>query len=474
MQYREFLSCVISTLKRYEMLPANTAVLVGFSGGADSVTLLSVLQELSGGFGDVPAFPLYACHVHHGIRGAEADRDEQFCRTFCEERGIPFTALHADVPKLAAESGESLETCGRKVRYGFFEEVSDRILRQHPDLSGVRVATAHTASDNAETVLFHLARGTGLAGLAGIPPVRDSVIRPLIELEREDIEAYCEDRGLPYMIDSTNDDVSYTRNRIRHEVLPALEEVCHGATGHIAKTAAKLQRDAECFDELAERLLERSRTGEDTLDVSVLREAPDSILLRALALTMREYTGVHAEQRHLEDFLTWIRTGEKFKQMQVPGGAFVTLAGDKLLFHWPKPEEETVTRTFRRTVTMAERLEFVSKEPTPVTVRLTKRDTRQANFDAYLLENSLIYDKIDFNFVLRTRQAGDTFAPKGRGVTKKLKTLYQEAGVPADKRADRVILEQNGQIAWLEGFGAAEGFAASDENRYVWTVEVLR
>ena len=302
MQYREFLSCVISTLKRYEMLPANTAVLVGFSGGADSVTLLSVLQELSGGFGDVPAFPLYACHVHHGIRGAEADRDEQFCRTFCEERGIPFTALHADVPKLAAESGESLETCGRKVRYGFFEEVSDRILRQHPDLSGVRVATAHTASDNAETVLFHLARGTGLAGLAGIPPVRDSVIRPLIELGREDIEAYCEDRGLPYMIDSTNDDVSYTRNRIRHEVLPALEEVCHGATGHIAKTAAKLQRDAECFDELAERLLERSRTGEDTLDVSVLREAPDAVLIRTLAIAMRSFTDVAAEQRHLEDF----------------------------------------------------------------------------------------------------------------------------------------------------------------------------
>ncbi|MBQ5684373.1 MAG: tRNA(Ile)-lysidine synthetase, partial [Clostridia bacterium] len=116
MQHSEVLSHVISTLKRYEMLPAKTAVLAGFSGGADSVTLLSVLHELSGGRGDVPAFPLYACHVHHGIRGKEADRDEQFCRSFCEERGIPFTALHVDVPKLAQESGESLETCGRKVR----------------------------------------------------------------------------------------------------------------------------------------------------------------------------------------------------------------------------------------------------------------------------------------------------------------------------------------------------------------------
>ncbi len=123
---------------------------------------------------------------------------------------------------------------------------------------------------------------------------------------------------------------------------------------------------------------------------------------------------------------------------------------------------------------MAERLEYVSDAPTPVTVRLTKRNTALPNFDAYLLENSLIYDKIDFNFVLRTRQPGDTFAPKGRGVTKKLKTLYQEAGISADKRADRVILEQNGQIAWLEGFGAAEGFAPNENDRFVWTVEVLR
>ncbi|MBQ2692815.1 MAG: tRNA lysidine(34) synthetase TilS [Clostridia bacterium] len=474
MQHSEVLSHVISTLKRYEMLPAKTAVLAGFSGGADSVTLLSVLHELSHGVGDVPAFPLYACHVHHGIRGAEADRDEQFCRAFCEERGIPFTALHADVPKLASARGESLETCGRKVRYAFFEEVSDRILRQHPDLSGVRVATAHTASDNAETVLFHLARGTGLAGLTGIPPVRGSIIRPLIDLGREDIEAYCADLGLSYMTDSTNDDVSYARNRIRHEVLPALEAIHHGATGHIARTAATLQRDADCFDELAERLLQRSRRGEDTLDVSVLREAPDAVLIRTLALAMKAYSGVSAEQRHLEDFLSWIRTGEKFKQMQVPGGAFVTLAGDKLLFHWPKEEEETVTRTFRRTVTMAERLEFVSDTPPPVTVRLTKRSTAHPDFDAYLLENSLIYDKINFNFVLRTRQPGDTFAPNGRGVTKKLKTLYQEAGVSADKRADRVILEQNGQIAWLEGFGAAEGFAPSENDRFVWIVEVIR
>lgn len=474
MQHSEFLARTIETLKRYEMIPENSAVLVGFSGGADSVTLLSVLYELSEGSGDFPPFSLYACHVHHGIRGAEADRDERFCRAFCRERAIPFSARHVDVPALAKERGESEETIGREVRYRYFEELSEKIMRQNPPLTGIHIATAHTASDDAETVLYHLARGTGLNGLTGIPPVRGAVIRPLIEFERADIEAYCMDLGLEFMTDSTNGDVSYARNRVRHEVLPALERVHPGAEAHIAKTTVTLRRDADCLEQLSGELLRRSWTREDTLDVSILRSAPDAVLIRALATAIRDYTGVSAEQRHLEDLLRWIRSQEKFKQMQVPSGAFVTLAGDKLLFHWPKPAGTVTPRTFRRTVTMADRLEFVSEQPTKLTVRLTKTERNSGEIDAYLLENSLNYDKIDSNFVLRTRRPGDTFAPVGRGVTKKLKTLYQEAGVPAELRGDRIILEQDGQIAWLEGFGAAEGFAATEKNRLIWILEVLR
>ncbi len=474
MQHSEFLSHVLSNLKRYEMLPENTAVLVGFSGGADSVTLLSVLSELSAGMGDVPPFSLYACHVHHGIRGKEADRDEQFCRTFCKERGIPFTAKHVDVPRLANESGESLEAVGRRVRYEYFEECSKNILRGNPELSGVRIATAHTASDNAETVLYHLARGTGLSGLSGIPPVRGTIIRPLITLSREDIESYCSECALDYMTDSTNHELEYARNRIRHEVLPALEQVHAGAADHIAKTAATLQRDANCLEELAQKVYEKARQGENTLDVNVLREAPDAILIRSLALAMKSYSGVSAEQRHLEAFLTWIRAGEKFKQMQIPGGAFVTLAGNQILFRQELSKEASVSRSFRKTVTMAELLEFESLEPTPVTVRLTKRTRGPFEFEPYLLENSIKCDKIEPNFIVRTRLPGDTFAPKGRGVSKKLKTLYQEAGIPAEKRGDRIILEQGGQIAWLEGFGSSEGYAANETTKTIWTVEVLR
>lgn len=468
------LSLCLSALRRYDMVSEGNAVLCGFSGGADSVTLLSLLFELSKGTRDVPAFPLYACHVHHGIRGEEADRDEAFCRAFCEERDIPYFSLHADVPRLAAETGDSLETAGRKVRYEFFSKTAEEILRQEPGLTGVKVATAHTASDNAETVLFHLARGTSLSGLTGIPPVRDNIIRPLIECTREEIEAYCEEQGLQYVTDASNEELSYSRNRIRLEVLPALEQINSETVRHIAKTSAALRRDEACFDALEETLLKRAKLSEDTYSVPVLAEAPESVLLRALCTVMWDFAGVCPETHHLEETMQWIKAGEKFKQIQIPGGAYVTLAKDRLLLHWPRDPEEPTTRTFRRTVTMADCLEYVSDGPTPVTVRLTKHRMAPGEFGALQLENSLEYDKIDFNFIPRTRAPGDTFRPKGRGVRKKLKTLYQEAGIPAEARGDLILLEQDGEVVWLEGFGSADGYAVGDNTTTFWTVEVTR
>lgn len=468
------LSQCLSALKRYEMISAGDAVLCGFSGGADSVTLLSLLFELSEGTHGIPPFSLYACHVHHGIRGKEADRDEAFCRAFCEDRNIPYFSLFADVPKLASETGDSLETAGRKVRYQFFRETAERVLKQRPELTGVKIATAHTASDNAETVLFHLARGTSLSGLTGIPPVRENIIRPLIDVTREEVEAYCEEEGLQYMTDASNEELSYSRNRIRHEVLPALVKINSETVRHIAKTSQTLRRDSECFDAMQESLLKRAKLSEGTYSVPELASAPDAVLIRTLCKEMWDFAGVCPETHHLEETLQWIRAGEKFKQIQIPGGVYVTLAGEQLLFHWPRDPEDPAPRIFRRTVTMEDRLEYVSSDPTPVTVRLMRHRGTPGEFGALQLENSLEYDKIDFNFILRTRNPGDTFRPKGRGVRKKMKTLYQEAGIPAEARGDLILLEQGGEIAWLEGFGAAEGFAAGRETPMFWTVEVLR
>ena len=467
------LSVVLQTLEHYRMVPPGAAVLCGFSGGADSVTLLSVLHALSEGRGDVPPFRLYACHLNHGIRREEADRDEAFCRAFCEAEDVPLYVKRVDVPALAEEQGLSEETVGRNARYAFFEETAERIAKEDGE-AVVKIATAHTAADNAETMLFHLARGTGLSGLCGIPPVRDDIIRPLLGCTREDIEDYCEEHHLSYVKDSTNTDRSYARNRIRYDVLNVLKELNSGAVDNMARTADTLRRDAAFLEERKADLIRHAVLGSDAYDIAVLKTAHDAVLVRALSDTISDFAGVQAEQRHVETLLRWIREGERFKQMQVPGGAYVTLAGEKLLLHWPKETPDESPVRFRQRPSSEGVLEYVSETEPPVTVRLTQRRRDGAGFDGLLLENLLDYDKIDFNFVVRTRQPGDTFLPQGRGVHKKLKTLYQEHDVPAEDRSGRVILEQDGQIAWLEGFGASEGFAATKDTTIAWDVEVLR
>ena len=198
------LETVKRTIAAYAMLAPGERVLVALSGGADSVALLLVLRELG--------YLVRAFHLNHCLRGAESDRDEEFCRTLCARLGVELAVERVDVAAAAVQQGTGVEETERRVR----EEWRDEGAK------GEKIATAHTADDNLETVLFHLARGAGAKGLAGIPPVRGQVVRPLLDVGRTQIEAYLAGLGQDYVTDSTNADDAYTRNRIRHTVVPVL------------------------------------------------------------------------------------------------------------------------------------------------------------------------------------------------------------------------------------------------------------
>lgn len=266
-------------------MPRGTAVAVGFSGGADSVALLSLLEKAAKRDG----FPLLALHIHHGIRGAEADRDEAFCRDFAARLGVDFCAVRVDVPAWAAEHGVGLEEAAREVRYRCFEVVMAE--RGIPLL-----ATAHHADDNAETVLFRLARGTGLDGLCGIPQVRKLgtgvVVRPLLPFTKEEILGYCRENGLEFVTDSTNLEPCCTRNILRLEVLPALERAVPNAAATMARTAESLRQDAECLDGLAAEWL-RTHRKEDALRAEDLRGLHPALLGRVLAEFLGGCEAVH-------------------------------------------------------------------------------------------------------------------------------------------------------------------------------------
>ena len=312
------------------MLEDGDTVIVGLSGGADSTALLRVLCELKTEYN----LNLIAAHVNHGIRGAEADRDEAFCKELCKKLGVQIYAFHIDIPELAKERGVSLEVAGRDARYEFFTGLAGE--------KG-KIATAHNAQDTAETLLLNLCRGTGLKGLTGIPPVRfvehkagcrsdetvsTMVIRPLIECTREEIEAYLESLGQDYVTDSTNLEDDYTRNRIRHNVIPELVAVNENAMGNITRCISTLKDDSDFLEALAEELVSSSNRG-DGLDTDALLAAPKPVLSRAVSRLAYDACGRYPEKVHILKAMDMMKIG-RTDQVQIPGGAYIRVEKGRL------------------------------------------------------------------------------------------------------------------------------------------------
>ena len=253
---------ILFYMKRYHMIPENKTIVVGLSGGADSVCLLYVLAALRKKLG----LQLCAVHVHHGLRGVEADADEAYVRGICRAWDVPLKAMRIDAAALAKQWGIGCEEAGRRARYEIFEECLQ-------EMGGCRgaIAVAHHRDDCAETLLFHMFRGTGLDGMAGIRPVRKTeresmIIRPLLETGKTEIESFLQEKGISWRIDSTNTGEDYTRNRIRNRVLPYAEkEICRGAGAHLAKEAQLLAETADFVRSCTRQALERCRVEADDL-----------------------------------------------------------------------------------------------------------------------------------------------------------------------------------------------------------------
>ena len=272
------------TLGRYAMLPDGARVLVGLSGGSDSVGLLLVLHELAahGGFQVVAAG-----HFNHRARST-ADRDEHFCRDLAAALGVAFVRDDADVRAVAAAEGESFEACARRLRYAFLH----RAARDH---GADHIAVGHTRDDQAETFLLKLARGAGSSGLGGVYPRRGGIVRPLLDVSREDIRQWLWARGQGWVEDESNADLSNPRNRIRHRVLPELDAAYGGPTrAQLARAADLAREDGQWLDErAAERLAALARRGQDCVefDASALLMEPMPLRRRLILQAMRQQAG---------------------------------------------------------------------------------------------------------------------------------------------------------------------------------------
>ncbi len=462
---------VLATIKKHGLLSPGDKVIVALSGGADSVALFHFLASLRKKL----ALDVLAAHFEHGLRGAESEEDMEFARALCAEHGVPFYAGRGQMAAREKPKGKSEEMWARDERYAFLEALA----QEH----GAKIATAHTMNDNAETVLFNAARGTGVRGLAGIPPVRGRVVRPLLEASRAQVEDYCRANGLCWRVDSTNFDERYSRNKIRHAALPALEAAHPGAMQALCRTATDMRALDDWLSRQAAELLENAAAAGLTknygpvggpgagladvrYDAALLRAAPQPVRLAALAaLAGREAD--RAALARLERVLA-----EEAKAMQLPNGRRAYLLRGVLLveagngaadaptegitgYEWPvRPGRHTFPGGFSATVEIA-----AWPDKTLYNKIITGKD----------LTFAADCDKIIDRGIFRTRRSGDRFAPAGRGVAKTLKKLMNENGTGQARRAVLPLVAEYGTgrvlFLWNEGF--CEGTQPTESTKSV-------
>lgn len=433
------------TIERHHMLVPGAAVTVALSGGADSMALLFCLLELR----DELGIEVRAAHFNHCIRGEEADRDESFVRRVCKENGVELFCGRADVPAIAAERGQGLEECGRDLRYDFLFSVSD----------GGRVATAHSLSDCEETFLFNLARGSALKGLTSIPPVRGRVIRPLIDCLRAEIEAYCEAREIPFVTDSTNADVHYARNRIRALVIPELKRINPEFDRSFSRCLESVREDEVYLSALADELVKTAKLA-DAYSVDPFRDAPLPVARRAVFSVIRDLTGSRPDHRQVDEVLDICRRGGA---VQLTGGVSLKAARGVL-----RRVGEPSAEWEREAVFGDNRL----PEGVNITICTTNGQNILKNSNKKLLEYALDCDKIAGKLLFTSFRPGDRLSLVSRRITKPVRRLLSEMGVPAEKRASVPVLRDDLGPLWVMGAGVDARAAVTKETSVFLEIHV--
>ncbi len=375
-------------------------------------------------------------HYNHGLRGAEADADELFVRDFCERESIPVLTERGDVAAYAAMHRMGTEEAARTMRYAFLDRAADA-------MGATVIATAHNAGDNAETMLLNLARGTGLKGLCGIPPVRGRVVRPMLNVTHQQAEEYLALHEIPHVEDATNAEDIYARNRVRHMAVPVLESVNPAFLRAAGQTATLLRQDEELLSSMAQSFVAEHGEG-NTLPVTALCRQPMPIAARAV----RIMTGQELAFVHVQAILKAAQDGG---MADVPG-LCVGREGDRLVFGISPPEPIR-----ERVISVPGRTDIPEADLAVVTGNI---NGCLANVNTLCNIFQFKYANICGKITVAARASGDKMRPAGRGCTKTLKQLFQEAGVPAWRRQGVPVLRDELGIIAVYGIGVAERVAA--------------
>ncbi len=452
----DILSRVEETVKKHYMLYGGERVLVALSGGPDSVCLLHVLSRMKERW----RLTLHAIYIDHGLR-KEASEEADFCRGLCEQLGAGFSTYSIDVKGFAEAEGLGIQEAARMLRYRLLQ---DEAIRHDFD----RIATGHHADDMAETILIRLIRGTGPLGLAGIPPVRGKIIRPLIELERWMIEDYLREQGLRYMMDASNLKRDYLRNRVRLDLMPILKRFNPKIVNSLYRTARILREENDFIEvkvtKALMRLISRKDSERIELFLAPMENLERVILRRALMRAINEVKSLRGiSSEHIEDIIDLIYEGQTGSRLYLPDDIRVIKGYSTLVITAKKPERVG---------------EYELKIPGETVIReasvvlISSIHSELDEFGDGKVMAVFDFDTLRMPLKVRARRPGDYFYPFGLGKRKKLQDFFVDAKVPRDQRDSVPLIVSGDDIAWVVGYRMDDRFRVTPSSQRILKIIV--
>ena len=455
------ISKVLEFVKQHNMLSLKDKVLLGISGGADSVCLLEMMLALQSQY----QLSLVAVHVNHQYRGEESDGDEAFVEALCKAREVEYVSKRVDMEQYARSNGCSLEEAGRHLRYASFFEVYNK-------LGCNKIAVAHNKNDLAETVLLNLVRGTGIRGLSGIEPVRDQIIRPIMCLTREEIEAFLKQYEWDYRVDSTNLEEIFTRNRVRHSVLPVLRSINSQAVSHIERTAFQL-REIENYLQYetlqSYQMVVSEKDGQYFLKKDNLASYHDVIVKRVFRYVLGLIAGglKDIEEKHIND-MELLLSRNVGREIHLPHNIIVVRTYDGIAV---KLRSECKIVSFY--IEICEPGEYSILEGN-AKLRVSFLNYKKSmSIPKNRCTKWFDYDKIKNTIVVRSRQQGDYLVVNEAGNRKSLKNLMIDLKIPRQKREVYPLLCDGNHVMWLIGDRISEAYKVNENTTKILVVEYM-
>ena len=448
-------------IDQWEMLSENDVVIVGVSGGADSVALLLILDELRKN----RKFSIHVVHVNHGIRGADAAHDESYVQQLCEARGISFSCVRVDVPVYAKEQKISEEEAGREVRRNAFQKAMK-------DYNGTKIALAHHQEDNAETFFLNLARGSKLKGLGGIYPVKGEYIRPLLCVGRKEIETFLEERNVKYCMDATNLEDTYMRNRIRNHVLPYFRDHINDKTVEHVNAAMEYLREVQGYLEEQQQIAYEAIVSKEK-NAIVLKEepfgkTPEIIRKMVIRCALAEMAGREKdlEETHIHA-VAQLMQKQTGRRLDLPYGLTAKRSYEGIVIGRKTKilEAENILE-----ITLKDGACWKYEDKT-ISCRIFEKPEGEVFVPKKTFTKWFDYDIIKENVSVRTRRPGDKIVIDADYHSKKLKSFYIDEKIPSEKRDHIPVLAIDKDILWVIGYRQSKNYQVTKETKTI--VEIV-